>query len=74
MGVHYIRQRYAMPWLRRGLSITVAGRPGTVVGFHGPWVRVRFEGVKHGSVVTHPCWETVYTTADGDILGDFTTP
>jgi hypothetical protein len=24
--------------------------------------------------VTHPCWETVYATTDGDILGDFTTP
>ena len=74
MGVDYIREHYGMPWLKRGLAITVAGRPGKVVGFHGPWVRVRFEGVKRGTVVTNPCWETVYTTTDGDILGDFTTP
>ena len=44
MGVQDIRQRYAMPWLKRGLFITVAWRPGRVVGFHGPWIRVRFEG------------------------------
>ena len=74
MGVQYIRQRYAMPWLKRGLLITVAGRSGRVVGFYGPWVRVRFAGVKRGTVVTHPCWETVYATTDGDISGDFTTP
>ena len=71
MGVAYIRQRYGMPWLKCGLRVTVAGRLGSVVGFHGPWVRVRFADGRGGTVVAHPCWETVYTSADGDVLRDF---
>lgn len=72
MSVEYIRRYYGMPWLRRGVRVTVDGEAGMVVGTRGPWIRIRLDAAPTVTVVAHPTWRTVYYARDGATLGDFT--
>ncbi len=73
MSLAYIRQRYALPWLRQGLRVQVDGRPGVLGRAHGPYLGVRFDDLPDHRLPCHPTWQLTYYGADGQVLADFTT-
>lgn len=58
MTAEYVRNYYKVP-AKRGMGVTVDGRPGVIVSFPGQYIGVRFVGDKHTSRC-HPTWEVVY--------------
>ena len=54
----YVRAYYGVP-ARRGMRVTVDGKPGTITRGDGQYIRVRFDGEKH-SRCCHPMWRVIY--------------
>lgn len=63
MSADYVRRCYGVP-AKRGMRITVEGRPGVIVSFPGQYIGVRFDGEKITSRC-HPTWEVQYDTKQG---------
>jgi hypothetical protein len=57
----YVRRTYNVP-AKRGLRVTVDGRPGVITRGKGGYVMVRFDGLNH-SRPCHPTWRFDYTPA-----------
>lgn len=62
MSFDYIRERYKVP-AKRGARVTYEGRPGTVTGFRGAYIKVRLDGEQRESVY-HPTWHIKYEAKD----------
>jgi len=58
MTAGYVRGYYGVP-AKRGMRVTVEGRPGVIVSFPGQYIGVRFDGEKFTSKC-HPTWEVQY--------------
>lgn len=58
MSAEYVRRAYGVP-AKRGMHITVEGRPGVIVSFPGQYIGVRFYGEKWTSRC-HPTWKVDY--------------
>lgn len=58
MSAEYVRRMYRVP-AKRGMRVTVEGRPGVIVSFPGQYIGVRFDGEKFTSLC-HPTWEVNY--------------
>lgn len=58
MSAQYVRDYYRVP-AKRGMRIKACGKPGTIVGFDGQYLRVRLDGQKRVST-WHPTWEIDY--------------
>jgi hypothetical protein len=56
-----IRQYYRVP-AKRGMHVTVDGKPGRITSARGPYVMVRFDGDSF-SKPCHPTWRIEYGTA-----------
>ena len=54
----YVRSYYKVP-ARRGMRVTVDGRPGTLTSGDGHYIRVRFDGERR-SAPCHPTWRVNY--------------
>ena len=61
MTAAYVRAAYDVP-AKRGMRITIDGRPATIVGFAGARLRIRRDGEKR-TAVTHPTWRVDYSPA-----------
>jgi hypothetical protein len=59
MSLDYIRQSYGVP-AKRGMRITIDGRPATITGSAGARLRVRRDGEKR-TVIAHPTWRVDYS-------------
>jgi hypothetical protein len=57
----YVRRAYGVP-AKRGLRVTVDGRPGVITRGYGGRIRVRFDGERR-SVKCHPTWRVDYDPA-----------
>lgn len=57
-----MRRYYGVP-AKRGMRVTVDGRPGLIVSFPGQYIGVRFDGEQFTSRC-HPTWEVEYDTAN----------
>lgn len=64
MSLAYVRSYYGVP-VKRGLRVTVGGKPGAITSVRGAYIMVRFDGHKH-PLPCHPTWRVVYHTAGGD--------
>lgn len=49
---------------KRGMRVTVDGKPGVITGNKGDSLLVRFDGYKW-SMRCHPWWRVTYFLADG---------
>jgi hypothetical protein len=58
MSAEYVRRYYRVP-AKRGMRVTVDGKPGTIIGFRHQYLRVRFDGDKH-ALNAHPTWRVEY--------------
>lgn len=58
VSAEYVRRYYGVP-AKRGMTVTVDGKVGKIVGFRGPHLRVRLDGEKH-PVNCHPTWRVEY--------------
>lgn len=58
MSAEYVRQHYGVP-AKRGMRITIDGRPATIVGFAGARLRIRRDGEKR-TAIAHPTWRVDY--------------
>ncbi len=66
-----VRKDRNMPWLRRGMRVTMDGKPGRVTGGNSMAnIQVRFDGEKF-SRNCHPHWQTVYFDSCGNVLADY---
>lgn len=54
----YVRETYGVP-AKRGMRVTMNGKPGVITGASGQYVLVRFDGQKNSSRC-HPTWEMNY--------------
>ncbi len=61
-GGEYVRSYYKVP-ANRGMRVVADGKPGTIVGFDGPWIKVRLDGEEHARS-WHPTWRIEYPEAD----------
>lgn len=59
MSAEYVRNYYSVP-AKRGMRITVDGRPATIVGFAGARLRIRRDGEKR-TAIAHPTWRVNYS-------------
>lgn len=50
---------------KRGLRVTVDGKPGIITSARGWNIMVRFDGLKF-STPCHPRWRVIYHLPDGD--------
>jgi hypothetical protein len=66
----YVKRCYEIPFIKRGMAVSVEGRTGVVTAPAGASIRVRFNGMKK-SVPCHPTWKTIYCDNNGSILADF---
>ena len=57
-GFAYVRWAYGVP-AKRGMRVTVDGRPGVITAPNGHYIRVRFDGERH-SRPCHPTWRVEY--------------
>lgn len=57
----YVREHYQVP-AKKGMRVTMDGRPGVITGFVSAYVRVRFDGDKR-STACHPTWRMDYAPA-----------
>lgn len=60
----YVRRRYQLPTAKRHVRITVDGRPGTILGFRGGYVQVRFDDDPTRRVLCHPTAGIAYPTVE----------
>lgn len=58
MSAEYVRSYYGVP-AKRGMRVIAAGKPGTIVGFDGPHLRIRLDGEKYAGN-WHPTWRIEY--------------
>jgi hypothetical protein len=58
MSAEYVRGYYGVP-AKRGMRITIDGRPATIVGFAGARLRIRRDGEKR-TAIAHPTWRVEY--------------
>jgi hypothetical protein len=58
MSLDYIRQYYGVP-AKRGMRITIDGRPAKIVGSAGARLRIRRDDEKH-TAIAHPTWRVEY--------------
>ena len=59
MSASYVREHYKVP-AKRGMRVLVDDRPGTIVGFRGQYLRVRFD--LDGRIRdAHPTWRVHYS-------------
>ena len=58
MSAEYVRRHYGVP-AKRGMRVTVEGKPGVIVSFIQQYIGVRFDGEKRTSKC-HPTWEVTY--------------
>lgn len=58
MSAEYVRSHYGVP-AKRGMRITIDGRPATIVGFAGARLRIRRDGEKR-TAIAHPTWRVEY--------------
>jgi len=58
MSAEYVRSYYGVP-AKRGMRITIDGRPATIVGFKDQYLRIRRDGEKR-TVIAHPTWRVEY--------------
>lgn len=65
MSAEYVRNYYGVP-AKRGMRITVDGRPATIVGFDGARLRIRRDGEKH-IVNAHPTWRVDYNPKPSEV-------
>ena len=73
MSMASVRHWRALPFLKRGMRVEVAGKPGRITGTNGSQnLQVRFDGLKF-SQNCHPTWDIVYFDKDGSVLADFRT-
>lgn len=60
----YIQQHYRVP-AERGARVRFTdgsfSRVGTIIGARGPYIRVRFDGMRYTSTL-HPTWQVEYIT------------
>ncbi|MCM8555674.1 hypothetical protein [Streptomyces sp. STCH 565 A] len=56
--MEWIRRTYDVP-ARHGMRIEYDGKPATIVGAGGGYLRFRVDGEKHRTV-GHPCYRIVY--------------
>jgi hypothetical protein len=56
----YVRTTYGVP-AKRGMRVTVDGRPGVITSFRQGKLRVRFDGMRF-SIPAHPTWRVDYDT------------
>lgn len=56
--MEWIRRTYDVP-ARHGMRIEFDGKPATIVGAGGGYLRFRIDGEKHRTV-GHPCYRIVY--------------
>lgn len=54
---------------RRGMPVTVDGKPGVILGARDGKLKVRFEGQKH-TVYCHPRWKVKYFNLVGQCICD----
>lgn len=59
----YVRSYYNVP-AKRGMRITIEGKPATIVGFRNAHLRIRIDGEQH-VVNAHPTWEIDYLDGRG---------
>lgn len=57
----YFRDHYGVP-AHTGCRVTLDGKPGTVVGVSGPYLRLRLDG-QIRRVLAHPTWMMEYEAA-----------
>lgn len=50
---------------KRGMRVTVNGRPGVITSFPEQYIAVRFDGNTHAALC-HPTWRVIYHTPEGD--------
>ncbi|NBF00226.1 hypothetical protein FE391_43500 [Nonomuraea sp. KC401] len=55
----YVRRRYQVP-AKRSARITLADRPGTIIGCRGGYLLVRFDDEPDGRVLCHPTANVTY--------------
>ncbi|MGV9386502.1 hypothetical protein ACWDRB_62625 [Nonomuraea sp. NPDC003707] len=60
----YVRRRYQLPTAKRRARIVVDGQPGTILGFRGAYLLVRFDSDPTGRVLCHPTAHVTYPTAE----------
>lgn len=58
MSADYIRVAYDVP-AKRGGRVIADGKPGTIVGFQGQYLRIRLDGEK-AVQSWHPTWHMEY--------------
>ncbi|AJT42401.1 hypothetical protein [Psychromicrobium lacuslunae] len=58
MSAAYVRRYYGVP-AKRGVRVTVEGRPGVIVSFPEQYIGVRLDGEKRTSRC-HPTWGVEY--------------
>lgn len=60
-----------MPWIKRGMRVSVDGEEGRVVGgCDGGNIAVKFPDRRHVANC-HPKWETVYYDKQGSVIADY---
>lgn len=60
-----IRAVYKVP-AKRGMNITLMGRPATIVASRGMRLSVRFDDEPDTTYLSHPTWEIVYPETEPD--------
>ena len=63
LSFDYVRRYYGVP-AKRGMRVTVDGRPGRITSGNGHYIRVLFDDYRHPLNV-HPTWRVVYETDTG---------
>lgn len=58
MSADYVRRYYKVP-AKRGMRVTVDGKPGVITSFPGAYIAVRFDGTAHPKPC-HPTWRVNY--------------
>lgn len=56
----YVRRRYQLPTAKRRARVTVDCRPGTILGFRGGYLQVRFDDDPPRRVLCHPAAGVTY--------------
>ena len=64
MSMQYVRERYGVP-AKRGMLVTVAGKPGRITSSKHGYIMVRFDGDRR-SIPCHPTWCVEYLTTESE--------
>ena len=63
MTAEYVRRYYGVP-AKRGMRVTVDGKPGVIVSFPNQYLGVRLDGERR-TVRCHPTWRVDYPIGVG---------